>query len=98
MDEETQEWFIDHLNSGPEWARYILIPAMNKRMEAAHSALHQADRSAAIEEIKYAVGRFDGVKEFFDVIRGLRMSDKPTKKPAGPGLMARIFGKEKTNV
>ena len=93
MDEKTKQWFIEKVAQEPEYLSTHFMPAVETSIKKAELELHQAIRKGTTEQIKYAMGWFDGVSEVLKLLGGLRLSQRPKDaEPAGPGLMDRIRG------
>lgn len=89
MKEETRRWFIEKVAQNPEYLERTFLPALERAVHKAEDALRQSIRADDLPKIKYRQGWVDGAQECVLVLDGLRLSEG--KKPAEPGLMARIF-------
>ena len=88
MDSQLKEWFQAKITSNPEYVKMHYFPALERVMDKAKSALHEANRKGTLEDIKLRQGWLDGVQETFDVLKGLHMSET---RPAENGLISRTL-------
>ena len=89
LDKETLDRFLARVQTNPEWLQDTYFPALERLVERYHTQLHQANRAGDLADIKYRQGCLDGAAESLALVIGLRSTE--TKKPAAPGLLARIY-------
>jgi len=88
--DETRAWFRHKVGMDPDFVVARYVPEIDRIEAREEHGRDQAIRKGGIEEIKYAQGRLDGVREVAGILNTMRLAD--TRTPAGPGLTARILG------
>ena len=90
MDPKVKEWFEHKVNVNPDYIRTHFLPALERQRSKEELELRQVERKGTIEEIKYQIGRLDGVQDILGLFSGLKLSE--SKAPSGHGLIARTLG------
>lgn len=67
----------------------ILLDRLERAKTQATIEHERNEREAPLDKIRLSRGKLDGVNKIFEVLDGIRASEK--KNPPEPGLMARIL-------